>query len=209
MGDNQQGNASMILRSSPLSPFGRKVKIAADVIGMSDRIEVVKADTADATDPLRQQNPLGKIPILITDDGESYYDSRVIIDYLDHLSGGRLIPAGEARFPVLRMQALADGLMDACILLVYENRWRDPSKHEQRWIEHQQGKVARTLAYLESTADSFIGKVDGGTIALACALGYMDLRFDGAWRNDHPRLVTFIEKFAAAVPMFEKTRPVA
>ncbi|HSP26055.1 MAG TPA: glutathione S-transferase C-terminal domain-containing protein, partial [Saliniramus sp.] len=88
-------------------------------------------------------------------------------------------------------------------------RWRDQSKHEQKWIEHQQGKVARTLAYLESIADSFIGKVDAGTIALACALGHMDLRFAGEWRNDHPKLVTFIEKFDAAVPMFEKTKVVS
>jgi len=199
----------MILRSSPPSPFGRKVKIAAAEIGMLDRLEVITADTGDATDPLRQQNPLGKIPVLITDEGEAYYDSRVIIDYLDHLSGGKLIPAGEARFPVLRLQALADGLMDANILLIYEGRWRDQSKHEQKWIEHQQGKVARTLAYLESTADSFTGKVDAGTISLACALGHMDLRFDGAWRKDHPKLVTFVEKFAAAVPSFEKTKVVA
>lgn len=199
----------MILRSSPPSPFGRKVKIAAAEIGMLDQIEVVTADTVDAADPLRQQNPLGKIPVLITDDGESYYDSRVIIDYLDHLSGGKLIPAGAARFPVLRLQALADGLMDANILLIYESRWRDQSKHEQKWIEHQQGKVARTLAYLESIADSFIGKVDAGTISLACALGHMDLRFEGAWRRDHPKLVTFLEKFEAAVPLFEKTKVAA
>lgn len=199
----------MILRSSPPSPFGRKVKIAADVVGMSDRIEVVIADTNDIKDPLRQQNPLGKIPVLITEEGESYYDSRVIIGYLDHLSGGKLIPAGEARFPVLRLETLGDGLTDANILLVYENRWRDESKHEQKWIDHQQGKVARTLAYLESIADSFIGKVDAGTISIACALGYMDLRFAGAWRKDHPKLVAFLEKFAAAVPSFEKTKVVA
>lgn len=196
----------MILRSSPPSPFGRKVKIAADILGLTDRIEVVTADTTDAGDVLRQQNPLGKIPALITDDGEAYYDSRVILEYLDHLGGGKLIPAGEARFPVLRLQALADGLMDANILIIYEGRWRDQSKHEQKWVEHQRGKVARALAYAESIADSFIGKVDAGTIALACALGHMDLRFEGAWRKDHPKLVTFLDKFAAAVPMFEKTK---
>jgi glutathione S-transferase len=199
----------MILRTSPPSPFRRKVKIAAAEIGMLDRLEVITADTGDVTDPLRQQNPLGKIPVLITDEGESYYDSRVIVDYLDHLSGGKLIPTGEARFPVLRLQALADGLMDANILLIYEGRWRDQSKHEQKWIEHQQGKVARTLAYLESIADSFTAKVDAGTISLACALGHMDLRFDGAWRKDHPKLVTFVEKFDAAVPSFEDTKVVA
>jgi glutathione S-transferase len=199
----------MILRSSPPSPFGRKVKIAAEIVGLTDRIEVVTADTTDAGDALRQQNPLGKIPVLVTDEGESYYDSRVIVDYLDHLSGGKLIPAGEARFPVLRLQALADGLMDANILILYEGRWRDQSKHEQKWVDHQRGKVARALAYAESIADSFIGKVDAGTISLACALGHLDLRFEGAWRNDHPKLVTFLEKFAEAVPMFEKTKVTA
>ena len=107
----------MILRSSPPSPFGRKVRIAAAVAGLSDRIEIVPADTNDPEESLRVQNPLGKLPVLLVD-GRAMFDSRVILEYFDHLAGGAvLIPRdGEARFRVLTLQALADGMMDASIL---------------------------------------------------------------------------------------------
>ena len=93
----------MILRSAPPSPFGRKVKIAASVLGLSDRIEIVPADTNSESDALRAQNPLGKIPTLVLDDGQTLFDSRVILEYLDHLAGGgRIIPQrAEARFAAL------------------------------------------------------------------------------------------------------------
>ena len=108
----------MILRSSPASPFGRKVKIAAHVLGLMDRIEIIVADTLNPEDSLRTRNPLGKIPALTLDDGATLYDSRVIVDYLDHLAGGgKIIPAaGKERFEVLTLQALADGVMDAALL---------------------------------------------------------------------------------------------
>ena len=102
---------TMILRSSPPSPFGRKVKIAAGVLGLSDRITVEVADTNDAGDSLRDQNPLGKIPVLILENGDTIYDSRVIAEYLDDMAGGgKIIPAaGKDRLDALRLQALADG----------------------------------------------------------------------------------------------------
>ena len=100
----------MILRSAPASPYGRKVKISASLLGLMEKIEVVNADTNDPSEQLRQQNPLGKIPTLVLADGTALYDSRVICEYLDHLAGGaRLIPADAARFPQLVLQALADG----------------------------------------------------------------------------------------------------
>ncbi len=208
--ETNKGNDTMILRTSPPSPFGRKVKIAADILGLSDRIEVITADTTDASDPLRQQNPLGKIPVLILDSGETYYDSRVIVEYLDHLAGGgKILPQGEARFPVLRLQALADGIMDANILRIYEGRWRDPSRHEEKWVAYQTAKVDRALDYAESIADSFAGKIDAGTISLACALGHMDLRFPDSWQGGRPKLVAFMEAFEAKVPSFAKTRVTA
>ena len=197
----------MILRTSPPSPFGRKVKIAASVLGLSNRLTIEGADTADPGDSLRQQNPLGKIPVLIEDDGTAYYDSRVIVEYLDHLAGGgRLIPDGAARFPVLRLQALADGLMDANILILYEGRWRDPARHEAKWLDYQKDKVARALDALAIQAPDVTGKVDVGTISVACALGHMDLRFDGAYRKSHPGLDAFMNRFAADVPAFEATK---
>ena len=198
----------MILRTSPASPFGRKVKLAAAVLGLTDRIEIVPADTMDPNDDLRRQNPLGKIPTLISDAGEPLYDSPVIVEYLDHLAGGgTLIPAGEARFPALRLQALADGLMDAAILQVYETRWREEDRREGKWLGYQAEKVARSLAVLEAEVDAIGEGLDVGTIALACALGYLDLRFGPSWRDSCPKLVAWLDGFAARVPAFDATRP--
>jgi glutathione S-transferase len=199
----------MLLRSSPASPFGRKVRMAAIILGLADRITVTPADTSNPTDTVRQQNPLGKIPALVLDEGLVLFDSRVILEYLDHVAGGgRIIPAEpKARFAALRLQALADGIMDASILLVYEGRWRDPSKHEPKWIEHQAGKVARALAALEAAPSTRDATPTVGQIAVACALAYQDFRFNGVWRKDHPRLVTFLDEFAAAVPAFAATKP--
>jgi glutathione S-transferase len=198
----------MILRSNPASPFGRKVNIAASVLGLDQEITVEKADPNDAADPIRRQNPLGKIPVLILEDGSALYDSRVILEYLDHRAGGgKIIPRDPAaRFSALRLQALCDGIMDASILLVYESRWRPPEKHEQKWIDYQAGKVQRAISALEAEPPPFGPLPNVGHIALACALGYRDLRFHGDWRKDHPKLLAWHDRFAAQVPAFAATR---
>ena len=197
----------LVLRSSPPSPFGRKVKIAAALLGLSDRITVERADTTDPTDTLRMQNPLGKIPALILENGETLYDSRVIVEYLDALAGGgRLIPAGWSRFEALRQQALADGVMDAAILQSYEARWRPEERREQRWLDHQQGKIDRGLAEAEATLAMPPRTFHIGHVALACALGYFDHRFEGRWRQDHPKLVAWFKDFDERVPAFAATR---
>ena len=198
----------MILRSSAPSPFGRKVLIAASVLGLSDDMTIEKADPADAGDTLRQQNPVGKIPILILEDGTTLFDSRVILEYLDHRAGGgRIIPKdGKARFDVLRLQALADGITDASLLVLYEGRFRPAERHEAKWLDYQNGKVARGLAVLEASPPPVDDVPTAGQIALACLLGYRDLRFKGAWRDDHPRLVAWLDRFAAQVPAFESTK---
>ena len=196
----------MILRSAAASPFGRKVKIAAALLGLAGRITVVDADTTNPTDSIRRENPLGKIPTLILDDTQTLFDSRVIVAYLDHLAGGGvLIPADpDLRFAALRLEALADGVCDAALLQVYEGRWRDATKHVAAWIEHQAGKIGRALEALEAAPPA--GPTTVGHIALACALGYLDLRFDGAWRPTHPRLEAWLGDFVAGVPAFEATR---
>lgn len=198
----------MILRSSPPSPFGRKVKIAAMELGLMDGITVEWADTTNPEDNLRAQNPLGKIPVLLLEDGTALYDSRVILEYLDHLAGGgKIIPAHpEERFPVLRLQALADGIMDAAILQMYEIRFREKGQLSPRWVEHQQGKVERALVALEASPPAVDAPLSVGTIALACALGYLDLRFDGIWRESHPTLTAWLTAFSAAYASFEATR---
>lgn len=201
----------MILRSSQLSPFGRKVKIAAAHLGLLDGIRMEPADTMAEADTIRRQNPLGKIPALVLEDGPVLYDSRVILEFLDARAGGGLIiPADATRFEVLTHQALCDGLLDAALLQVYEGRFREAAAHSTRWLDHQAGKVARGLAVLDARADQDGGaepRVDVGTIAQACLLGYLDLRFAGRWRAEHTRLVGWLDRFAAAVPSFEVTRP--
>ncbi len=199
----------MILRSAAPSPFGRKVQIALSVLGFDD-VKVEPTDTMDARDPVRAQNPLGKIPVLITEDGTAYYDSRVILEYLDDRGGGgKIIPReSRQRLAALRLQALCDGLIDASILTVYEGRWRAPERHEPKWLEHQAGKVTRALAALEAAPpllDPAPALPNVGQIALACALGYRDLRFGGDWRADHPHLVAWLDSFAARVPAFGAT----
>lgn len=196
----------MLLRYTTTSPFVRKVRLAAATLGLPLSLQV--ADTLDAADDLRLQNPLGKLPTLVTDTGETLFDSAVIVAYLDHLAGGaRLIPADTAgRFAVLRLEALADGLMDAGVLVLYEGRFRPEERHEPRWLEYQTQKMERALAALEAqTPDGTI--VNAGTIALACALGFLDFRFAGRWRENHPKLVAFQEAFAAACPAFAETKP--
>lgn len=197
----------LVLRSSPASPFGRKVKLAASLLDLSDRIQIVEADTMNPEDSIRQQNPLGKIPALVLENGEALYDSRVIVEYLDHLAGGsRLYPAGLERFTALRQQALADGIMDAALLQVYEGRFRATDKHEPKWVGHQAEKVKRGLDYAEAHLSTPTSSLNVGHIALACALGYLDLRFAGSWRKDYPKLVAWLADFEARVPAFAKTK---
>jgi glutathione S-transferase len=198
----------MILRSAPASPFARKVRIAVSLLGLADKIEVRDADLNDPAEPIRAQNPLGKVPALILEDGSTYYDSRVILEVLDHLAGGgRIIPRDlQARFAALRLQALGDGISDASVLIMYEIRYRPPEMKVQHWVDRQEDKVTRALAALEAAPPALTDPPDVGQIALACALGYRDLRFSGAWRKDHPRLVAWHDKFAAQVPAFEQTK---
>jgi glutathione S-transferase len=198
----------MILRSSPASPFGRKVSIAIDLLGLSRDIKTDVADLNDEAEPLRRQNPVGKIPVLVLEDGSTLFDSRVILEFLDHLAGGgKIIPREPAaRFAALRLQALADGMTDAQILVVYESRYRPPEHHVQTWLDRQNGKIARGLAALEADPPGLDAIPNVGQIALACFLGHRDLRFPGSWRGGHPRLAAWLERFAAQVPAFNATK---
>jgi glutathione S-transferase len=198
----------MILRSSPASPFARKCNIAANLLGLSSQIEIVNAETTDAADPLRQQNPVGKIPVLVLDDGSTLFDSRVILEYLDHRAGGgKIIPRDpSARFAALRLQALADGMTDAQILLIYEGRWRPPEHHVQKWTDYQADKIKRGLIALEAAPPPLDALPNVGQIALACFLGHRDLRFPGSWRGSHPKLATWLDRFGAQVPAFNATK---
>jgi glutathione S-transferase len=199
----------MILRSSPASPFGRKIRIAIALLGLDKDVKVEAADTSDVNDSVRLQNPLGKIPVLLAEDGNAYYDSRVILEYLDHRAGGgKIVPRDAvARIAALRLQSLCDGILDASILTVYESRWRKPETHDAKWLEHQAGKVSRGLAALEVSPPPLSNPPNIGHITLACTLGYRDFRFSGSWRGGHPKLVAWLDDFAARVPAFNATKP--
>lgn len=201
-----KGKQSAILRTTLTSPYGRKVRMAAKVLDLEDRIEIQPADTLDDGDDLRQQNPLGKMPCLMAD-GMTIYDSRVIVEYLDALAGGdQLIPRiGADRFRCLTTVALADGIADAALLLVYENRFRDMSQVSDRWLTHQRGKVVRGLNAL-STSLADPDKTDAAAISIACMLGYLDWRHPIEWRGEWPALVDWLNRFAAAQPAFHATR---
>jgi glutathione S-transferase len=199
----------LTVRAGEGSPFGRKVRIAIIVLGLGDKVKAEAAANQDPADPIRQQNPLGKVPVMLLENGEALFDSPVILEYLDWLAGGgKIVPKdGKARFDALRLEALADGILDASILQVYEGRYRPPEKHEQKWLDLQAGKVERGLAALEAAPPGLDSPPNVGQITLACALGYRDFRFQGSWRKDHPRLVAWLDQFAAAVPAFAATMP--
>lgn len=197
----------MILRTTLTSPFGRKVLIAVRVLGFDDRIRVEAANTLDESDTLRQQNPLGKMPCLLLADGTVLYDSPVIIEYLDWLAGKhRLVPAdGAERYVALARGALADGILDAALLMVYEYRFREASQASQRWLDHQRGKVVRGLAAFAAAPPDPL-RTDIQSIGLACALGYLDWRKPVEWRSDYGSLVEWLDRFSRHEPAFEATR---
>ena len=199
---------SFTLRMAGPSPFARKVIIAASVLGLSSDLKLDPSNTMDESDSIRGQNPLGKIPALILEDGRVLYDSRVIVEYLDAVAGGgKLIPADmDARFEALRVQALGDGMADAAILIVYDSRYRLDEDPSEGWLAHQRGKVERTLQALEASPPS-IDPPNIGAIAVACALGYLDFRKQVEWRSLNPGLVSWLQDFAAAVPAWDQTRP--
>ena len=138
-------------------------------------------------------------------------NSRVILEYLDHRAGrDRIIPREvDARFAALRLQALCDGILDASILRVYETRFRPAEGRSPKWLDYQTDKVTRALATLEAEPPPIDVVPNVGQIALACALGYQDLRFEGTWRVNYPRLVAWLDAFAAHVPSFARTKVTA
>jgi glutathione S-transferase len=137
------------------------------------------------------------------------YDSHVICEYLDSLRPEpKLFPAGgRERLKALTLGALSDGIAEAGILIVYEKRFRPEDKYVQSWIDRQQAKIDAGLDHLERDPPAWTGHPNYGHIALAAALGHLDLRHAGKWRERRPKLVAWLVEFAAAVPAFNTTRP--
>jgi glutathione S-transferase len=203
----------MKLYHAALSPFVRKVVVAAIELGLRERIELV-ATTVSPVKPseaLNAVNPLGKIPALVTDDNDLLYDSSVIVEYLDELAGGgKLIPRdGAERFRVKRLEALADGMADAAILARYEIALRPEAKRWDEWVKGQTEKVMRGFDMLESAAWLFDDRIDAGKIAVGAHVGYIDLRFpDLGWRQGRETIARWYAAFSER-PSMAATRPVA
>lgn len=197
---------SFVLRSTLTSPFGRKVRMAIDVLGIGHQVTLEPADTLDEKDTLRQQNPLGKMPCLLLPDGTTIYDSGVIIEFLGESAGSDALipPHGTERYKALTRARLADGITEAGLLLVYENRFRDPGSQSERWLGHQRGKVERALAAFEANPPD-PARTDIVCIGLSCALGYLDWRKPVEWRDNHPGLVKWLSDFARDEPAFQRT----
>lgn len=186
----------MKLWYSKTSPFARKTLVVALELGLGQRLELQAVEPATLEQQVSGDNPLGKIPCLITDDGERLYDSPVICEYLDvGFGGGRLCPAaGAARWAALTLQALADGIMDAAVLCRYE-ALRPEGERSAGWAARQTGKILRALDGLEATPPD--GPASIGQIALACALGYLDFRMpELAWRDSRPKLARWYDIIA-------------
>ena len=197
----------MKIAYSAASPYVRKVMACAIARGIGGRIETWAVGTTDPA--LLPVNPLSKVPTLVTDDGESLFDSPVICEYLDSLGDSpKLFPAaGPARWTALRQQALGDGILDAS-----QPRRREIALPQDEgrigYIELQRGKVSRSLDALEAQAGK-LGKLTTiGEITIGCALGYLDFRFASEpWRPGHPKLEAWYAEVVKLPPLAE-TMPV-
>jgi glutathione S-transferase len=194
----------MKLFFSPTSPYVRKCLAAAHELGLAGRIELLpsKASPVLGDASIAPHNPLGKVPTLITDDGQALYDSRVICEYLDALAGGILFPQGQARWNALTLQALGDGMLDASLLARYEEALRPEALRWADWRSGQIDKVRAALRTLESGTPPLDDTVHIGSIAVGCALWYLDLRFaDLAWREQAPTLAQWWAGFGSRPSM--------
>jgi glutathione S-transferase len=196
----------MKLYHNPASPYVRKVLVVAHETGLADRIEIESLALTPVTPDsgLNAANPLGKIPALALDDGTTLFDSRVICEYLDTLHhGAAMFPSvGPARWRALLHQATADGILDAAVITRYETALRPEALRWPDWIENQKLKFRRALGQLEPHAEGFAETIDIGTVAVGCALGYLDFRYpDEAWRPRCPNLARWFEHFSTRASM--------
>ena len=200
----------MKLYTSPTSPYARKVRVV--LTEKKIECEFVDADPWTAETTIPQFNPLGKIPVLILDDGTQLYDSRVIVEYLDTVGPvSRLIPEpSRQRIAVRRWEALADGICDAAIVVVREQK-RPARQQSKQWIERHVQKIHRGVQEmakeLEDKAWCSGEQYSLADIATGCALGYLDLRQPATdWRTAFPNLVRLADKLGKR-PSFAETAP--
>lgn len=163
--------------------------------------EQVVVDTVSEPAGLLDANPLGKIPTVLLDNGTALYDSRVICEYFDRISGNAIVPQTDAEWIAdRRLEATADGVADAAILLLYEARFRPEEKRHEAWTDRQWRKALRGLAVLEMLIGEVSRKPTLGDLSVAALTGWLALRFAGRWESEHPRLARWNEEFWAAHP---------
>ena len=184
---------------SPASPYSAKVRMAAAYAGIACAAEIVDTNADPAL--LVDNNPLGKIPVLLTDEGEAVFDTRATPHYLNRLSGNALFPRNAAkRLEAERLEALADGTADCLLAHVYERRFRPEERIHQPWLDRQWSKVERSLDHLVANTPKLPARINAGHIALRATLGYLALRFDGKWEKGRSKLVRWAKKFDEKFP---------
>lgn len=196
---------------SPASPYVRKVMVTAFERGVDDQIELLSsaAGPVKRDQNIVRHNPSGKVPSALLDNDQPLFDSRVICAYVDTLGDGTSVyPSDERRFTVLMLEALADSILDACLLCRYEEVMRPKEFYWADWYTGQMEKIDSGLDDIESRwMDAISGDFHAGAIAIACTLGYLDFRFaDKDWRTAHPKLAAWFHQVSLR-PSMEKTFP--
>lgn len=204
----------MHLHYAPASPYVRKVLLAAAGAGVLDRIELVRAHLSPIEESSRvcADNPLGKIPTLVLDDGSTLFDSRVIVAYLDTIGSTPLQPppSDPAYWRLHRLQATADGLLDAALAIRYERLLRPEVYRWDEWIAGQGRKIDRAVTALEAEANFVESGPPLAAICVASALGYLDFRFaERDWRSVAPRLAAFFSAYSCRPEMIATLPPPA
>jgi glutathione S-transferase len=191
---------------SSASPYSAKVRMSAAYAGIE--LTAVAVDTNAAPAILTKNNPLGKIPVLIPDEGVAIYDSRAITQYLNRLSGNALFPRNPAkRTEAEGLEALADGIADCALAHVYERKMRPEAMIHQPWLDLQWSKVIRALDHLNDHVPKLGKKTTAGHIALRATLGYLDLRFAGKWEKGRGKLTRWIKRFDEKFPELKPFLP--
>ena len=199
----------MKLVYSPPSPFVRKVTTLIHHADLHDRIELINVKTTalSVAEEARAANPLGKIPVMILENGKAIFDSRVITRYLDELAGSNLY-SEENIYDILTLEALADGIMESAVSITYESKLRPENEQSPSWMEAQWSKVLHAIKALDDVeCKAMNGEMNMGQIAVACALGYLDFRHDARqWRSGHSNLASWNDKMMK-LPALIKTIP--
>ena len=190
----------MKLYYSPTSPYVRKVTVLLHETGQIDDVELLSSSTFPTAPAagLGAKNPLLKVPALERDDGPALYDSRVICAFLDARGDANMYGTGARKWDTLTLEATADGILDAALLITYEARLRPEGTRWDEWSDAQWGKIETACAALNTRWMSHLqGPLDMGQIAVACALGYVDFRHDArGWRQGCDALAAWYADFS-------------